>query len=179
MHAAMTAFTHVQLAPAYAGGEGTLGGGAEADGGDVACPSPSRVTLTSFLPHADCNPPPLLSPPALAALPPPQQAQWQELAGRLCERMTRCVISALDHYAIPFAEMLPPFLTLYVENALIALDAATVSRMRGEGWGGGEECCRISLFLYIEGGGGGLQGGGGGGNAALPPSLALHMGVCP
>lgn len=41
--------------------------------------------------------------------------------------MTRCVISALDHYAIPFADMMSPFLNFYVEKALIELDAATVS----------------------------------------------------
>lgn len=65
-----------------------------------------------------------------AALPPQQQAVWQDLAGKLCERMTRAVIAALDHYPIPFAALLPPFLTLYVETALISLDAATVRGMR-------------------------------------------------
>jgi hypothetical protein len=54
------------------------------------------------------------------------------MGGKLCERMTRCVIAALDQYPIPFAALLPPFLTLHVENALIALDAATVRAMRAK-----------------------------------------------
>ena len=33
-------------------------------------------------------------------------------------------LKSADQTGIPFAEMLPPFLTLHVENALIALDAA-------------------------------------------------------
>lgn len=69
---------------------------------------------------------------AYKGLPPQQQAHWLDLAGRLCERMTRAVIAALDHYPIPFAELLPPFLSLYVENALIALDGPTVRAMRAK-----------------------------------------------
>ncbi|GAX82609.1 hypothetical protein CEUSTIGMA_g10035.t1 [Chlamydomonas eustigma] len=69
---------------------------------------------------------------ALAGISPQQRRMWEDLAGKLCERMTRCVIAALDHYAVPFAIMVTPFLELYVENALISLDAATVRAMRAK-----------------------------------------------
>ena len=83
---------------------------------------PSVFSILLLLPH----------PSSPLAWSPQQQFQWQDLAGKLCERMTRCVISALDHYAIPFADMMSPFLNFYVEKALIELDAATVS----SGWNG-------------------------------------------
>ncbi|KAG1678184.1 hypothetical protein FOA52_016121 [Chlamydomonas sp. UWO 241] len=69
---------------------------------------------------------------AYVQLSPAQQIQWSELGGRVCERMSRVAIAALDQYPIPFAALLPPFLELHVEHALIALDAATVRGMRAK-----------------------------------------------
>jgi len=70
--------------------------------------------------------------PAYAALSAQDKEKWQGHGGRLYERMTRCVLALLDNYPIPFAEFVPHFLSLYVENALISLDAATVRSMRAK-----------------------------------------------
>lgn len=68
-----------------------------------------------------------------AALPQPAARDaWLQLGGKLYERMCRAVIAYLDHYPLPFAEYVPFFLTLFVDNALIALDAATVRQMRSK-----------------------------------------------
>lgn len=51
---------------------------------------------------------------------------------QVVERCTKCAISVLQYYPVPFAAMVPIFLNLFVENALIALDAATVRAMRAK-----------------------------------------------
>lgn len=48
------------------------------------------------------------------------------------ERMLQCVMAALDRDPLDFAQYLPFFLTLYVNDSLLAMDAVTVHRVRAK-----------------------------------------------
>ncbi len=48
------------------------------------------------------------------------------------ERMLQCVMAALDRDPLDFAQYLPFFLTLYVNDSLLAMDAVTVHRIRAK-----------------------------------------------
>ncbi|KAG2435256.1 hypothetical protein HXX76_007334 [Chlamydomonas incerta] len=56
--------------------------------------------------------------------------QWTEAGGKLYERLAALAIAYLDTNPLPFAEFVPFFLELFVQSALIGLDAATVRAMR-------------------------------------------------
>ncbi|WIA23852.1 hypothetical protein OEZ85_013510 [Tetradesmus obliquus] len=68
--------------------------------------------------------------PAGAPLPPAELNAWRDLAGRLHERVCKCIIAHLDSHPLPFAEYVPYFLKLFVDAALLQLDAATLRAMR-------------------------------------------------
>lgn len=55
---------------------------------------------------------------------------WQEAGGKLHERMTKAIIAHLDNFPLPFAELVPFFLNLFVDTALVRLDAQTLRSMR-------------------------------------------------
>jgi hypothetical protein len=52
------------------------------------------------------------------------------LGGRIHERICKCIIAHLDSHPLPFAEYVPYFLKLFVNAALLQLDAATLRGMR-------------------------------------------------
>ncbi|KAG2446721.1 hypothetical protein HYH02_008283 [Chlamydomonas schloesseri] len=56
--------------------------------------------------------------------------QWTDTGGKLYERLAALAIAYLDTNPLPFAEFVPFFLELFVQSALIGLDAATVRAMR-------------------------------------------------
>eukprot|EP00198_Chlamydomonas_reinhardtii_P012580 XP_001701917.1 predicted protein [Chlamydomonas reinhardtii] len=69
-------------------------------------------------------------PPASMAAGSPAAEQWTEVGGKLYERLAALAIAYLDTNPLPFAEFVPFFLELFVQSALIGLDAATVRAMR-------------------------------------------------
>ena len=54
----------------------------------------------------------------------------ESICGRAFERMTQCLMAALDKNTTAFAAYVPFFLSLYTNNALLSLDAGQVHRMR-------------------------------------------------
>lgn len=54
------------------------------------------------------------------------------VGGKTFERATQCVLAAMDRNPVDFAAYLPHFLPLYGENALFAMDAATVHSVRSK-----------------------------------------------
>lgn len=50
--------------------------------------------------------------------------------GKTFERITQCIMAAMDRSPVEFAAYLPYFLPLYSSNALLAMDTATVHRIR-------------------------------------------------
>uniref|UniRef100_A0A7S3VSI4 Importin N-terminal domain-containing protein n=1 Tax=Dunaliella tertiolecta TaxID=3047 RepID=A0A7S3VSI4_DUNTE len=64
------------------------------------------------------------------ALDPAATRAWTELARKVFEHAGRAMIAYLDNYAIPFAGFVAPFLTLFVNGALISLSAEEVRNMR-------------------------------------------------
>lgn len=59
-------------------------------------------------------------------------AAWNELGGKLHERLAAMVTAHMAACPLPFGPLLPHFLNLFVNSALVALDAETLRAMRSK-----------------------------------------------
>ncbi|KAG2494047.1 hypothetical protein HYH03_007693 [Edaphochlamys debaryana] len=80
--------------------------------------------------HGGCSAVQRGAPQGVTASGPSAAELWSDQGGKLYERLAALAIAYLDCAALPFAQYVPYFLDLFVQSALIGLDAATVRAMR-------------------------------------------------